>query len=153
MRISFPTPCKAFGRSDILLKTVVFAVVVTPIAFVIGVQWGLIGLTVAWLVLMPLLFFFSMILSLPALGLRLGGLVRAMAGSAAAALIMSAVVYFARFLLEPHISGAWALVVLVATGAFTYLGSSLVLNRKGMQEVWSLAGSVVARSTVRYERE
>lgn len=142
-----PTAIQGVGRSDIVLKTVAFATVVAPASFLLGVQWGLIGLSVAWLVWSPLVFLFSMILSLPVLGVRAAALLRAMRGPAMAGLIMMGAVWVARFLLQPSTSGPWTLAILVTTGAFAYLGSSLLLNREGVREMRSLVSGMFARGS------
>ena len=143
-----PTAIQGVGRSDIVLKTVVFATVVAPVSFLVGVQWGLVGLSLAWLVWGPLVFLFSMIRSLPIVGLHTGILLRAMLRPASAGIIMLALVSSARFLLNSRISGPWTLAVLVVVGALTYIGSSLLLNREGVREVWSLASRLLIRGPV-----
>ena len=140
-----PTAIQGVGRSDVVLKTVIFATVVAPASMLVGIQWGLIGLTLAWLVWAPLVFLFSMIRSLPVVGLRTGELLRAMLGPAIASSIMVAVVLVARFLLEHRIFGSWRLAALVLVGALSYIGGSWAFNREGVREVKSLAGGLLAR--------
>jgi O-antigen/teichoic acid export membrane protein len=147
-----PNAIQGVGRSDIVLKTVLFAAVVAPTSMLVGIQWGLVGLTVSWLVWAPLVFLFSMIRSLPAVRLRTGELMSAMQGPAIAALVMVGVVSITRFLLEHRASGPVTLGVLVLVGALAYGGASWVFNRGGMREVRNLAAGVVGpRSTAESE--
>jgi O-antigen/teichoic acid export membrane protein len=140
-----PTAIQGVGRSDIVLKTVAFATIVAPASMLVGVQWGLIGLTLAWLAWAPLVFLFSMIRSLPVVGVQVGELLRAMAGAAMAAAVMGGVVVVARFLLEPRISAGLTLAALVAIGAITYAASSWLFNGKGLREVIALARGLLDR--------
>ncbi|HEX6006226.1 MAG TPA: lipopolysaccharide biosynthesis protein [Burkholderiales bacterium] len=139
-----PNAIQGVGRSDIVLKTVAFATVVTPVAFLVGVQWGLIGLSLAWVASVPVVFVFSMSRGLPAVGLRIPALLCAMARPAVAASIMVAAVTIARFLLEARLSAPWTLAALVAVGVAGYLTASLLFNREGTREARSLAASLFA---------
>jgi teichuronic acid exporter len=135
-----PNAVQGIGRSDILLGNAVFAVVIAPATFLIGVQWGLVGLSVAWLVWVPVVFVQSMLRSMPALGLRLGALLRAMAPAAAAGVLMYASVAAARWALAPHLGHSPLLLgALVAVGALGYCAASWVLNRAGVRELLGLA--------------
>lgn len=141
-----PTAIQGIGRSDIVLTNVIFAVVVAPVALLVGVQWGLIGLSLAWLVWAPAVFLFSMIRSLPTVGLRPVALFRAMVPAAVAATMMVAAVTGARYVLGPWVSGQWSLAVLVLAGALTYVGGSLLVNREGVRETRALVAALLSRT-------
>jgi O-antigen/teichoic acid export membrane protein len=141
-----PNAIQGVGRSDIVLQTVAFATVVAPLCFLVGVRWGLLGLSLAWLAAVPLIFLFSMGRGLPAVGLNIRALLRAMVGPVAAGVMMIATVTAARFLLEPWLGGAWMLGSLVAVGAASYILGSLAFNRKGFREATTLFGGLLWRS-------
>ena len=138
------TAVQGVGRSDIVLRSVVWASFVTPPVFLAGVYgWGLPGLSLAWLVASPLSFSQSMARSLPVLGLSLTQLARAMGPSACTGLIMYGAVVFARHVLLTGQGGVVRLCVLVGVGALAYGAVALVVNRKGVQEVFETVRSIV----------
>lgn len=137
------TAIQGVGRSDILLRNVIWASFISPIAFFIGANWwGLLGLILVWLVVSPLVFLQAMMRGLPALGLRLGQLAKAMMPAAGAALIMYGAVTSARQLLSAEQGGVMHLCVLIVVGAVAYCTVSFWLNRKGSYEILELLRSV-----------
>lgn len=130
------TAVQGIGRSDIVLRSVVWASLMTPPVFFVGVYgWGLVGLSLAWLVASPLSFSQSMVRSLPVLGLTTGQLARAMGPAAGTGLLMYGAVTLTRHLWLEGQGGLLRLCVLVVVGALAYGAVSLVANRKGVQEV------------------
>jgi O-antigen/teichoic acid export membrane protein len=138
-----PTAIQGVGRSDVVLTTVIFACVAAPLTMLVGIHWGLIGLSLAWLVWAPAVFLFSMVRSVPVVGLPIGSLLRAMSGAAASAATMALVVVGARFLLESSLSASWMLAVLVTVGVVAYIATSFAFNPEGFRELRSLAGGVM----------
>jgi O-antigen/teichoic acid export membrane protein len=141
------------GRSDVVLATVAFATIVTPAFFLIGVQWGLQGLSMGWVASVPLVFIFGMSRGLRTLGLCMKDLLRAMLAPVVASAIMICVVLVARFLLPEWISGLWLLGSLVLTGVVTYIAGSLGINRSGADEARTLIEGLFARSAAVKVRE
>lgn len=137
------TAVQGMGRSDIVLRSVVWASVVTPPVFLAGVVgWGLVGLSLAWLVASPLSFVQSMARSLPVVGLTLGQLARAMAPAAGTGLVMYGAVSLTRHVWLVDQAGLVRLSVLIAVGALAYGVASLVVNRKGVQEMVETVRSI-----------
>jgi O-antigen/teichoic acid export membrane protein len=137
------TALQGMGRSDVVLRNVLWATLIAPPAFLMGVNtWGLTGLSLAWLVVSPLVFLQGMVRGLPVLGLRWGQLVAAMAPAAGASLLMVGVVTLMRhFVLSGHDS-LWRLCGLVGAGALAYGAVWVSLNRAGAQEVLNLMKSM-----------
>lgn len=132
------------GRSDVVLRNAIWASLIAPVAFFIGANWGgLLGLSLAWLVVSPLVVVQGMMRGLPVLGLRLGGLVISMMPAAGAGLIMYGAVTATRHLLLVEQGGVLRLCVLIAVGALAYCAVSLGLNRKGAKEVIEMLRSIV----------
>jgi teichuronic acid exporter len=137
------TAIQGIGRSDIVLRNVVWASLTTPPAFFIGANWwGLLGLSLAWLAVSPLVFLQSMMRGLPALGLRLGQLASAMMPAAGASLVMYGAVTVARQMLSAGQGGGLRLGVLVGVGALAYCAVSFGVNRNGTREVFDLMRSI-----------
>ena len=114
-----------------------FACLVMPLAFLVGCQYGLLGLSLAWVICFPLVVLGNLFRSLPWLETTLPAYVSAMARSAVIAAAMYGAVTFGRSLIVlPQLP---AMIVLIIIGALTYAALSLLFNRKDCREVlWLL---------------
>jgi len=139
-----PNVLQGIGRSDIIFWNYVWASLVTPVAFLVGVQWGLTGLCFAWLVWVPVVFGQITIRSLPILGLSLRKLVLSIAPALAACAVLYVCVSLARLAFTSPTNGALRLAVLVIVGAVAYVGASVAFNRKGIREVRDLMRGLVS---------
>ena len=137
------TAVQGIGRSDIVLRSVVWASFVMPPVLIVGVYgWGFLGLSLAWLVASPLSFLQSMVRSLPVLGLSLRQLARAMGPAACTGLVMYGAVALARHFLLTGQGDMVRLGMLVGVGALAYGVVSLAINRKGVLEVLETVHSI-----------
>ena len=138
------TALQGVGRSDIVLKNIIWACTMFPIAFFVGANWwGLLGLSIAWLLVAPLVFLQAMIRGLPVLGLQLRQLGAAILPAAGAGFVMYCAVAIAREVLLAGQGGVFRLLALIFVGAVAYCVVSFGLNRKGSFEVFDLMRSVV----------
>ncbi len=137
------TALQGIGRSDIVLRNVIWASLITPPAFLIGVSgWGLLGLCVAWLLASPLVFLQSMVRGLPVFGLRLGQLATSLLPAAAASSGMYVAVTAMRLSLTGEQTGVLRLLILLGVGGVSYAVMSCGFNRHGMREVLGLLRSL-----------
>lgn len=137
-----PAAIQGMGRSDIMLRNAIWASVILPLGFLIGVNWGLLGISLAWLVVSPLMFLQNMWTILPVLGLRMSQLAKAMMPAAGAGFIMYGAVTSMRYLLADGQGGVLRLGVLIAVGALVYCAASFGINRKGTYEVLEMLRSI-----------
>ena len=137
------TALQGIGRSDIVLRNVIWASLITPPAFLIGVSgWGLLGLCVAWLLASPLVFLQGMVRGLPVFDLRLGQLATSLLPSAAASLGMYVAVTAMRLSFTGEQTGVLRLFILLGVGGASYAVMSCGFNRHGMREVLDLLRSL-----------
>jgi len=137
------TALQGIGRSDIVLRNVLWASLMTPPALLIGVNnWGLAGLSLAWLVVAPLVFLQGMLRGLPVLGLHWGQLLAAMAPAAGASLFMVGAVTAMRHWVMAGQDSIWRLCGLVGVGALAYCVVWLGLNRSGAREILNLMKNI-----------
>lgn len=126
------------GHPKIAFSNVLLATLVMPLAIIIGAQWGLAGVGLAWVLVFPLVFLRNIYHAAPTLGVRVLDVLSTMAKPALAALAMYAVVLLIKLLpLIGHESNLY-LVLLVAAGALAYPVAILALNRQGFREVLGL---------------
>lgn len=110
------------GRTDQMFKWGVFSGVVRGVSFVVGLQWGVIGVAVAYFASGLLLWFPSWAIPGRLINLRVGLMVRNLAGVLLAAVAMGVLVLAVRHVL-PTFWPEWVrLAGFVAVGAMSYLG-------------------------------
>ncbi len=130
-----PNALQGVGRADVGLKNAIWTCILMVSAFLVGVEWGLAGLSYAWLVGAPLAFLQETVRSMPALGLRKLDMVKSFLPSALASLIMYCAVAATRMLAGLDSTNLSSMVILVFVGGVTYACSALLLNRPGCDEV------------------
>jgi teichuronic acid exporter len=133
------TAVNGMGHPEVNVLSLAIACVVMPIAFLIGVQWELKGVSIAWIVGYTAWFFIMLYESLPILGLSMGRFLSALRGPA----LMSGVMYAAVFAAKLGIQswGGGPIVSLAASipfGAVVYLGGMWLLLPNGVRDVMSL---------------
>jgi teichuronic acid exporter len=133
-----PSAVDAVGRPDISVKNLFTASIVMPSAFLIGGQWGIQGLCIAWVIAFPLVFLANLTRSLPAINIRVLPFLASMAWPALASGAMYGVVIAVGLLLPADASGWVRFLILVAAGGATYAGLALTTNRSGCNEMLQL---------------
>ena len=132
-----PPALGGIGRPDVSAGNFLIAAVVMPVAFVIGCQWGVLGLTLAWVIAYPVVFLAMLIRTARVIGTRVGLFFQAMS----APLLPAAGMYLAVTATRTAVgdlSQPAVLVVLIAVGAFTYTALLFVLDRAGIREAMEL---------------
>ncbi|MCA1661414.1 MAG: lipopolysaccharide biosynthesis protein [Novosphingobium sp.] len=137
LQVLFAPATNAVGRPGLATRSAALGAVVMPLAFLVGVQWGAVGVAAAWLAAYPLLTAVTAAWSLPAIGVRARALGEAilaplLAGAAMAAAVVG--VDRAAAVLPP----APRLGLLIAVGSATYLGWLLTFARPRLIELAEL---------------
>lgn len=143
-----PNAVQGIGRVDIMVRNVAWACVIMPVAFIIGVNWGLLGLCVAWLVGAPAVFMNNGWSCMHVLELRLTDLLKALFPSALSGLVMYFVVAITRWAAGMDPTSALSFLALVLTGAAAYGAASLLLNRAGCTEVLSMVKALAGSNSL-----
>jgi O-antigen/teichoic acid export membrane protein len=133
------TAVQGLGRPDILLRNTVWALTIGPPLLMAGAYFGqLVGLSLVWLVLSPLLFIPALTRCAAVMNLRARRIFGAMLPAAGAASIMYGAVSATRHVVPDTHGGALRMSVLILVGALTYGAISFGLRRKGTREVLDL---------------
>jgi O-antigen/teichoic acid export membrane protein len=141
------TAIQGIGRSDIVLRNAIWASVLAPIIFFIGAYWwGLLGLSIAWIFLSPVVFVDCVMRGMPALGLQVKQLVDTMMLPAVAALVMYGAVTATRYMGEMQEENMLRLFLLFAVGVLAYCVVSFSINRKATLEVIGIARTIATRN-------
>ena len=129
------TVVQSVGRGDVVVRNAATSSALMPAAFVLGSQWGLPGLSLAWLLPYPLVFAINMRRVMHIMDSKLSELASAMWRPACAALAMYATVAATRFSFE--LDGLWALGTLIPIGAIAYCAAMLLIDRDSYRFVWN----------------
>jgi teichuronic acid exporter len=139
------TTSLAMGNRRLDLVNTISNSILLPTGFFIGAHWGLIGLSCAWLVSVPLAYSVSLRRLLRFTGVKARDLVEQCGAPAAAAGVMYAAVSGLRFVLDGH-SAIANLSTLSATGALVYLAVMALISRRHLSTAHSFARSLFAKT-------
>ena len=130
MQILFAPATNALGLPRIAVRNAAMGAVLMPIAFFVGVRFGLMGLAWAWLVAMTALLVATAANSLPVIGVRVEQLARAILPALLASAAMALLVTLVEAQLPP-MAPPIKLTILATVGAATY-GALLWLFARAM---------------------
>jgi O-antigen/teichoic acid export membrane protein len=134
LQILFAPASDALGRPDIGARNGAIGALLLPVAFLIGVQWGVMGLIAAWFVAYPFYLGISAWRTLPVIGVRARDLIDAITPPALAAVAMGLIVSLLDGVLPP-MPPAVRLGFLAATGVTAYGAWLAVFARGTIDEV------------------
>ena len=137
VQVLFAPASDARGMPGVSARNSATGAVILPIAFLAGVQWGVIGLAIAWIVAYPLYLAISAWRTLPVIGVRAAALGRAAATPVVASLGMALAVLLVDRALPP-LDALLRLASLIAVGGVTYAGWLLVFARDAVAETVAL---------------
>jgi O-antigen/teichoic acid export membrane protein len=134
LQVLFSPATDACGKPGIGARNAATGALLLPIAFLVGVRWGIAGLVAAWFAAYPLYLAISTWRTLPVLGVKLRDLAAAIAPSLFAAAVMGlAVAVIDRNL--PISAPVAHLLLLVVSGAVIYAAALLAFARGMLREV------------------
>jgi teichuronic acid exporter len=132
----------AVGRPDTSASTFLIGALSMPIAFLVGAQWGPVGLSLAWALVYPLVFLASIAYAQSLTGVLVTDILRAMVRPILASLFMYTLVFTAKHHAAFGQSGrVLHLAQLVLVGAVAYTGAMLVLDRDVCLDAYDLLGA------------
>jgi len=131
-----PPVLMSIGRPEVAVSNLVIACIIMAVSFLIGVQWGINGVSQAWLFGYPVFFVIMLKRSLPILGLTIAEYLKSMYGPAMVAGVMYfAVIVVRQTVTQSMFSGPVDLAVLVGTGALIYGTLMLLTQRQACNEM------------------
>jgi O-antigen/teichoic acid export membrane protein len=127
----------ALGLPRIYVLSSAAGAILMPLAFLIGVQSGVMGLVHAWQITAPALLAVTLMLTLPRIGVRLGELARGLMPVIVATAVMAAVVAALDRLLDGTPTSLH-LAALVGAGGLSYGGALWLGWREVVLETWAM---------------
>ncbi len=137
LQILFAPANNAVGKPQITARASFVGAILMPITFIIGLQWGAIGLAWGWVIAFPLLTLFTFFQSYRHIGIGGRELAAAIWPGLSTSIAMAAVVYLADHLLPEMIVYA-RLAILVAIGGLAYVGLLWLMAKPTLMEVIQL---------------
>lgn len=132
------TSTTAMGRTDVDFRNTLTGVFVMPVCFLLGAQWGAVGLAAAWLIGAPIVFVLNFPRTSGVIGVTASDLLRVLASPFIATILMSMVVLFVGNLLTDYIHGLSLLFAMITAGIFVYSFSLLGIDKGARVLAWKL---------------
>lgn len=131
---------QAKGRTDWMFRWGVATGIVTISAFLIGLDWGIVGVAAAYTIASLLLAYPNFAIPFRLIDLSMDDLYDALRRPFTASLIMLAGVLAIKLVLPPEMSRAWVLCLLVPAGSIIYLSANWLMNRDQVLELIGVVG-------------
>ena len=128
------TAFHGLGHGGVVFKNVLTASLILPLAFLIGANWELRGLSLAWVVGFPLVLAVNLHRMLPLVGLRVGEFVATAAPAALSGCGMYVAVMLTRYAVG-SVEAPIRMLVLVGVGVVAYSGLAWLINKGGVREL------------------
>jgi teichuronic acid exporter len=131
------TAVSAFGRADIELKNILTAFLIFPASIFIGVQYGVVGLSLSWLFGTPIYTFLTVRSSKNILGFTYKNIFLALLSPFLTSLTMFLAVTLLAFTLRPSYSSILSLVCLIFFGVVSNFFALYIFDRKFFRQCTS----------------
>ena len=135
--ITYPV-LMGLGRPDIVFLNVLLYAVVMPLAILIGVQWGIFGVCIAWLLVFPFAFLWNLFRVIAILDIEFIDFLTAIYRPILASLSMYIIIIAIKLSLGIDTTNIGSVVMLITTGILVYSGMILTLNKEGCREMLGL---------------
>lgn len=136
----FPPVLQGIGRPEVSVKNLIVAGIIMPLAFLVGTLWGVIGVSVAWVLVYPIVFLIMLSRSIALLGISMKEVLKITAMPAMVSVIMYMAVILTKSIV--NIDGDFVqvarLTISIIVGAIIYLSISFIFFRDGFKEVFEL---------------
>jgi len=139
VRNLMPPALLGMGRGDVNMRNEMVAVVLMPLAFLIGTYWGLLGVSLIWVLVFPAVFGMNFKATSRVLKITSTQLLREVRSPLCAGLVMYLAVSALKLSGVVCFAAPVNLVIYVAFGAIVYLYMIFLLNRPLLLEVVGLA--------------
>jgi len=132
------TAFQGIGHSGVVFRNTLTACLIMPAAFCIGANWGLVGLSLAWVVGFPIVLAFNLRRMLPLVALNLRDVFSVAAPALLGSCGMYAAVTITRHFAADRFESAVLMLVLIGVGATSYAALAWTANRTGVGELADL---------------
>ena len=129
---------RGLGRADVELRNVLIATALLPVSFLVGVNWGLVGVSLAWVLIFPIVFVINMLNFVKVIQIRARDIFKAMSLPLIIGLVMGLTVNGMEVLILDSLNIHIRLLLQVAIGVIVYTSLSYAFNRDNFIEVYRM---------------
>ncbi|MDJ0712636.1 MAG: MOP flippase family protein [Prochloraceae cyanobacterium] len=129
------------GRTDVMFYWGLVANLIVVLAFLIGIQWGMIGVAIAYTATLPVAYP-SYVIAFKLIELRMQDFFRVLYNSFISSVLMLVTILVVKFVLPENLPIEWVLGLLVLAGTVAYLLVSWLINRKQLLEILNIARKI-----------
>lgn len=129
------TILSAIGRTDLLRTLAIVNTLVVFGGFVLGLQYGLLGLVIAYFFATAVVTVSTMYITLNKIDSSLVAMVREIAAPSICAALMAATIFMLEWFLQSEVSNLLCLLILIPVGVIIYAGLMFVFSRKLIREL------------------
>lgn len=123
------------GRADVGFRNALSGAIVLPVCFLMGVQWGEVGLAAAWSFGVPIVFLLNFKRTSQVLGLSARQLYNAISKPLFSAAAMVIALIFIRLTLPTALHPWTTLIFLIFSGATIYIATAVVLDTQLREDI------------------
>jgi teichuronic acid exporter len=128
----------ALGRPEITFKNLLLLSIVMTLAILMGSNWGLTGVSLAWLTISPIVCLYNIWRSVRILKIKLADVLSPMVKPVLSSAIMYLLVFCLKSVYPHDKKSVWYVSILVLWGAMSYGMATFALNKKGYREAAGL---------------
>lgn len=131
----------AVGRAFESFQITCITAFLMTCSFIVGVQFGLLGISIAWGVVFPTVFLIFFYRACNKMGFPGIDLIISLIRPILAGVLMFAAVCWTRYLLPQNLNSVMSMILLIFIGAFVYISITFMINRQGVNELRSIVSS------------
>jgi teichuronic acid exporter len=135
LSVILSTVVTGLGRADVDLRNTLTGLIVMPLCFTVGAQWGANGLAASWLFAVPAVLLLNYPRTRKVVGLTITQLCRLIAQPLLATVIMSAALITLRFATQDEFAAWVRLGLLFITGTVTYSVAAWLLDPQLREDI------------------
>ncbi len=130
------------GRPDLSFFNSFFAAMVIPLAILIGIHWGLVGVSIAWVFAFLLVFLCNLLYVVRVLKITVSNILVAMMKPVLGAATMYAGIMTIKMVFGTNAKSVWHLILLIVAGTIIYSTAIMTMHMDGCREVLRLMKDV-----------
>jgi len=135
--ILFPPIITGVGHPEIITKNMATAIIIMPIAFLVGSQWGMMGLCYAWVTTFPVLFIIMAQRVLKILEIPWKEFLIVFVHPVISSIVMIIGLLMLKWYIMNTVSELWAIPIIIIGGGGLYSSTLLFMNRTIVTELKS----------------
>jgi len=129
------------GKTDWMFKWSIISATITIVGFVTGLQWGIIGIAISYLVTNLLLILPVFMIPFKLINLKIIKFFRSFELTTLSVIGMLAILFLTSHLIPNYYGNILTLAILIVIGVISYLSVSYLINRVKLREIKSVFSS------------